>query len=79
MARLKPACLSSAVGGDDMVRTTLKSFEKRAPQTLQNLKEAFERGDYVKLRRDAHSLKGACGYVASEHLRESILQRDAPV
>ena len=54
-----------------MVQQTLKSFLTRAPKTLTNLREAHEARDYVKLRRDAHSLKGACGYVASEHLRAS--------
>ena len=62
-----------AVGSDEMVLMTLRSFLTRAPKTTTNLRAAFEAKDFVKMRRDAHSLKGACGYVASEPLRESSL------
>ena len=52
---------------------TLRSFLTRAPKTMTNLQTAYDAKDFAKMRRDAHSLKGACGYVASEHLRESSL------
>ena len=52
---------------------TLKSFLTRAPKTTTNMRSAYDAKDYAKLRRDAHSLKGACGYVASDHLRDLSL------
>jgi HPt (histidine-containing phosphotransfer) domain-containing protein len=61
------------VGSDDMVEKTLKSFLMRAPKTTTNMRNAYDAKDFAKLRRDAHSLKGACGYVASDHLRDSAL------
>ena len=57
---------------------TLRSFLTRAPKTTTNLRSAYDAKDYVKLRRDAHSLKGACGYVASEHETRVYMLDDEP-
>ena len=54
-----------------MVQNTLKSFLDRSAKTISSLRSAAEGKDYVKLRRDAHSLKGACGYVKSDHVHAS--------
>lgn len=65
--------MQETLGSEDMVETTLKSFLMRAPKTTTNMRNAYDAKDFAKLRRDAHSLKGACGYVASDHLRDSAL------
>ena len=65
--------MRETLGSEEMVDKTLRSFLTRAPKTTTNLRNAYDAKDFAKLRRDAHSLKGACGYVASEHLRESSL------
>ena len=56
-----------------MMKRILTSFATRSDATLQQLRGAFEASDWTKLRREAHSLKGACGYIASERLRASAL------
>ena len=65
--------MRETLGSAEMVDKTLRSFLTRAPKTTTNLQTAYDAKDFAKMRRDAHSLKGACGYVASEHLRESSL------
>ena len=46
----------------------------RSATTNAGMQQAYADADWVKLRRDAHSLKGACGYIASERLRGSALE-----
>ena len=62
------------VGSPDLVVTTLKSFLSHAPKTLKSMRTAYESSNFIKLRRDAHSLKGACSYVASDCLKASSLR-----
>ena len=39
-----------------------------------NLHKSFELRNLRELRRHAHSLKGACGYICSEQLKNSALE-----
>ena len=63
--------MRDSLGSSEMVKKTQESFLARAGKTVQSLTDAAESKDYTKLRTLAHSLKGACGYVASERLRAS--------
>ena len=62
------------LGSWETVEHTLVSFLSRASKTQTSLQEAAKNKDYVRLRRDAHSLKGACGYLASERLLGSAFR-----
>ena len=61
-----------------MVRLLTK-FNGRARSTIDGLRRAVEEGDWTTLKRDAHSLKGASGYVAATALKEAsiALERSA--
>ena len=63
--------MRDSLGSSEMVKRTQESFLSRAAKTVQSLTAAAESRDYTKLRTLAHSLKGACGYVASDRLRAS--------
>lgn len=62
------ARVAEAFGGEQMMGTILKSFLTRADPTIKKLHTAMAAGDITTLRREAHSLKGACGYIASDRL-----------
>ena len=66
--------LREIFGSDSAMQNTLKSFLSRVPKTSKSLQEAGKSRNFVKLRRDANSLKGACGYVASDQLQASALR-----
>ena len=61
-----------------MVRLLTK-FNGRARSTIDGLRRAVEERDWTTLKRDAHSLKGASGYVAATALKEAsaALERSA--
>ena len=61
-----------------MVRLLTK-FNGRARSTIDGLRRAVEERDWATLKRDAHSLKGASGYVAATALKEAsaALERSA--
>ena len=61
--------------GDAKVVTKIcESFLKNSVLTKGNLAKSLDSGNIVDLRRHAHSLKGACGYVCSERLKASALK-----
>ena len=62
-----------AVGDEKTALKICESFLKRSSDSKANLVKAFDANNYGDLRRHAHSLKGACGYVCSETLRNSAL------
>lgn len=82
------ARVAEAFGGEQMMGTILKSFLTRADGTMKKLHAAMAAGDITTLRREAHSLKGACGYIASDRLMgsakalqfacDALLAGDAP-
>ena len=63
-----------AVGDEATLRKICQSFLTRSADTKANLAKSCDAGDFVSLRRHAHSLKGACGYVCSEQLKASSLK-----
>jgi HPt (histidine-containing phosphotransfer) domain-containing protein len=50
------------------VKRILQSFVGRSDKTLQAMQDAAALPDYIKLRREAHSLKGGSGYIACDRL-----------
>ena len=63
-----------SVGDKNTVRKICDSFLKRSADTKERLIKAMEEKAMQDLRRHAHSLKGACGYICSEQLRGSALK-----
>ena len=63
--------MAAAMGSEAMVTRILNSFVTRADATMTKLRTAFANDDITTLRREAHSLKGACGYIASDRLMAS--------
>ena len=64
----------STVGGSDAVMMRLLSkFNGRAQATLDGMRRAVEQSDWTTLKRDAHSLKGASGYVAALALKAAAI------
>ena len=64
----------ATVGGAEalMVRLLTK-FNGRARSTIDGMRRAVEKSDWTTLKRDAHSLKGASGYVAATALMEASM------
>ena len=62
------------MGDKNTVRKICDSFLKRSADTKARLIKAMEAKAFQDLRRHAHSLKGACGYICSEQLRGTALQ-----
>jgi HPt (histidine-containing phosphotransfer) domain-containing protein len=57
----------------------LTKFCERAHATLDGMRRAIQQSDWTTLKRDAHSLKGASGYVAAVALKAAAeaLERSA--
>jgi two-component system sensor histidine kinase/response regulator len=52
------------LGGDEELFAELVGlFREQGPRTIQEIADALEAGDAVKIRRSAHALKGAAGYL----------------
>ena len=62
-----------SVGDKNTVKKICESFLKRSVDSKNNIIKSSESKNYVDLRRHAHSLKGACGYVCSDQLKNSSL------
>ena len=56
-----------------MMARLLAKFCERAEATIDGMRRAVEEGDWTTLKRDAHSLKGASGYVAATALMEASM------
>jgi HPt (histidine-containing phosphotransfer) domain-containing protein len=75
---------STNVGGEDLFYLIMDEFEDMTlMKNLTNMKEDVENKDYKKLREEAHSLKGASGYLAagrvhklSEQIQKAIDTND---
>ena len=57
----------------------LTKFCERAEATLDGMRRAIQQSDWMTLKRDAHSLKGASGHVAAVALKAAAeaLERSA--
>jgi len=72
--------LLSMIGGNhDMAEMMLINYVERALPSHNTFDESFAKDDIAALRKDAHSLKGASGYVAATTLHKALfaLQRGA--
>ena len=57
------------VGGSEAVMIRLlENFHGHSQASLEEMRRAVEQCDWEMLKRDAHSLKGSCGYVAAKVL-----------
>jgi len=68
------------VGGSEAVMIRLlENFHGHSQASLEEMRRAVEQCDWEMLKRDAHSLKGSCGYVAAKALKASAeaLERSA--
>ena len=62
-------------GGDaDLRREIIEMFLEDCPVRVAAIREAIEQGDPVRLVSTAHSLKGACSYLAAAAAREECSQ-----
>jgi len=58
------------IGGDQgVLRRLLAKFRERAVPSMTALDSHFAEGDWTKLKREAHSLKGSGGYVGAISLK----------
>ena len=62
------------MGDAKTVKTICESFNKRSADTKSNLIKAYANNNIPDLRRHAHSLKGASGYICSDLLKNSALK-----
>lgn len=53
------------LGGVAFLKKALHRFAERVPARLEACREATEQGDFVRVHREAHSLKGSCGVVGA--------------
>ena len=56
------------MGSRETMLRILRSFTERSEKTLANLRDSRQAEDWTRLRRDAHSLKGASGYIACDRM-----------
>lgn len=56
------------VGGDELVRSLLRTFVDHVPERLQNIREAVEGLDPEVLGRAAHSLRSAAATIGAMDL-----------
>ena len=61
------------MGEEGTAKKVCHAFLNRSASTTANLAKAYEDKNCIDLRRYAHSLKGACGYICSEGLKASAL------
>ena len=70
-----PAVLLDLLGGDrEAVAEILAEYDADAPRQLAELREAVAAGDAERVRRLAHTLKGASANVGAEALRGAALR-----
>ena len=62
-----------AVGDEQTTMKICGSFINRSGDTKVALQSTWDEQNFIDLKRHAHSLKGACGYICSEQLRKSAL------
>jgi HPt (histidine-containing phosphotransfer) domain-containing protein len=58
----------------DLLREVMSVFASEAPERRRRITEALDGGDMEQLVRLAHSLKGVCGTIHAEPLRELSLR-----
>lgn len=56
------------LGGAAFLKKALQRFAERVPTRLEACREATELGDFVRVHREAHSLKGSCGVVGASKM-----------
>jgi PAS domain S-box-containing protein len=61
-------------GGDAAIlHRLLTKFEERAKPCMDKIRRAAQGGDLSTLQREAHSLKGAAGYIGAGHLQQAAV------
>ncbi len=60
------AALKRVGGRTELLRQTVNLFAKECDKLLPSIREAVQQGDAAKLRRAAHTLKGAAAYYVAE-------------
>lgn len=59
------------IGDEDTFYSIMEGFEDMTlAKNLMNMKEQIENSNYPELRGEAHSLKGASGYLAAGRLHQ---------
>ena len=61
------------VGTEETANRVCRSFLTRSTETRANLQQSHAMDNIHELRRYAHSLKGASGYICSEQLKATAL------
>ena len=83
--QLDRASLLERVEGDqDLLAEMIQLFLTDAPQLLDTMRNALQRGDMPLLERSAHSMKGAAGNMSAQvtvgaalHLEQSAKKGDS--
>jgi PAS domain S-box-containing protein len=76
--RLDKAALLTRLGGrEDRMRKIVQVFLKEASQLMTEIQEAIRCGDAGRLKRPAHSLKGAVGIFGAPGVTEAAQQLEA--
>jgi len=72
-AILRDVLCSNLGGNSFVIKHILKKFVDRSQATMNSLEQWVREGNWTALRREAHSLKGASGYVAAAQLHQRAL------
>ncbi len=62
--------MNKALNSEEIASQVLDIFMEQAPQTIQELKEAFQAGDNERLLEASHKLKGSAFTIAADRLGE---------
>jgi HPt (histidine-containing phosphotransfer) domain-containing protein len=72
-AILRDVLFSNLGGNLFVIKHILRKFVERSQATMTSLQQQSREEDWSALRREAHSLKGASGYVAAAQLNKRAL------
>jgi PAS domain S-box-containing protein len=70
----RETALKHMAGDPDLLRELLGVFVKEMPGMLAEIRSAIEARDAVRLKRGAHTLKGAVGTLGGKHVFEAALR-----
>jgi PAS domain S-box-containing protein len=70
----RPRALELLGGDEDLLIKVYGLFIDAAPQNLEKLRDALEKGDIEVMERQAHSLKSMAGSVGADSLQNAALQ-----
>lgn len=64
-------------GNQDQIKKLVKVFIDQVPQSIEEIKAAYAKGDFSMVRKVAHRIKPTLGYYAIVKIEKDILQIEA--